>query len=89
MATGDPGHHGIPALSPAEVVVRLVNVCAMTLHQTTVAKIVLVKQKTSSCVTRNHAPSVRHFNHLQSFYMFRVSVLFYPAGFLYINLLHY
>lgn len=68
MATGGPGHHGIPALSPVEVVSRLVNACAMTLDQNTEEKSVLVKPKTLRCVTRKPAPSVRHFNRLQSFY---------------------
>lgn len=60
MATGDPGHRGIPALSHVEVVPRLVNVCAMTLHQNTVAKIVLVTPKIPRCATRKPVPLVRH-----------------------------
>lgn len=65
MATGDPGHHGTPALSLVEVVSRLVSDCAMTLHQNTAAKSVLVMPKTLRYVTRKTAQLVRHFNNLQ------------------------
>lgn len=66
MATGDPGHHGIPALPPVEAAPRLVNACAMTLHQNTEAKTVLVTPKTPRGATRMPVQLVRHFNHFQT-----------------------
>lgn len=66
MATGDPGHLGIPALSPVAVESRLVHAFAMTLHQSMVAKSVLVMPKTLRSATRKPAPSVRHFKHSQN-----------------------
>ena len=60
MATGDPGHRGIPALLHVEAVPRLVNDCAMTQHQNTVAKIALVTSKILRRATRKPVPLVSH-----------------------------
>lgn len=61
MATGVPGLPGIHAVSPAEVVNRLGNACAIILHHSTAVKSASVKPRTSRGATRPPAQSVRHF----------------------------
>lgn len=67
MATGDRGRHGMPAVSPVEMVSGLVNACAMTPSHNTVAKSASVTSNRESSATRKPVQLVRHFNHLQSF----------------------
>lgn len=79
MATGDPGHLGIPALSPVEVVSRLVHDFAMTLHQNMVAKNVLAMPKTLRSATRKPALLVSHFKHSQKLYIIILYYIFYSG----------